>query len=153
MRKIFSELSVDEDRLIDNGDETVGDRLEQEFGWLEQSGVFLKNWLIADEGDEEWTLYINYLFKWAFDHCGLDNEGNSPFTYPQWWAFRMIQVILDAEALDQNTLFGHIERVVRHQKSSGIRFADLYERCCTDKAWGMNLISDPKFAVEKGEEG
>ena len=87
MRRVFAELSIDEERLIDNDDEKFDARLEEEFGWLEQSGVFFKQLLIGDEEDEEdWARYVNYLFEWAVEHSNVEEASMHPQTYKQWKA-------------------------------------------------------------------
>lgn len=51
MRKIIAILEVDDDRAIAEDLGTI-EYLEREFGWLEQSGVFLQNARILDDDDE-----------------------------------------------------------------------------------------------------
>lgn len=64
-RKVFAIIEVDDDRAIFENKGT-GEYLEREFGWLEQSGIVLKHWLIADDDDDErWARYINYLIEWG----------------------------------------------------------------------------------------
>ena len=42
---------------------------QREFGWLEQSGITLSNWLITDN-KSEWARYLNYISIWLFEHQG-----------------------------------------------------------------------------------
>jgi len=51
MRTIIVMLEVDDDRAIAEDLGTL-EYLEREFGWLEQSGVFLQNARILDDDDE-----------------------------------------------------------------------------------------------------
>ncbi len=91
-RKVFVELSVDENVAIRNA-ETNGissdgtiDYLEHEFGWLEQSGIELKQAMISDEDDtEDWGRYIDYVISWGFEHC-IDTGAEYPkiMTYKEW---------------------------------------------------------------------
>lgn len=50
MRKIVAIIEVDDDRAIAEDMGTLG-YLEREFGWLEQSGIFLENARILDDDD------------------------------------------------------------------------------------------------------
>lgn len=59
--------------------------MKSEFGWLEQSGITLNQWLICDNDDtERWARYINYLIGWAMEHSSTHNEGMSPACYDEW---------------------------------------------------------------------
>lgn len=51
MRKVIAMLEVDDDRAIEENSGTI-EYLEREFGWLEQSGVFLQNARILDDDDK-----------------------------------------------------------------------------------------------------
>ena len=83
-RRVFAIIEVDNDKAIAE-DKGTGEYLEREFGWLEQSGIALKHWLIADDDDtERWARYINYLIEWALDHSGEDCDGMSPVCYDEW---------------------------------------------------------------------
>ena len=54
-------------------------------GWLEGSGIFLRDALITDDDDEsKWARYINYLINWAHDHSGEDSKGMSPVCFDEW---------------------------------------------------------------------
>ena len=84
MRKIFAIIEIDDDRAIAE-DKGTGEYLEQEFGWLEQSGITLNHWLVSDYDDvERWARYIDYLIEWAFDHSSEDYDGMSPACYDEW---------------------------------------------------------------------
>ena len=67
-----------------DGDTTPGDFLEQEFGWLEESGFSLERWALVDE-DVQWEAYLQYLVQWATDHNNPEEyEGQSPLNYEDW---------------------------------------------------------------------
>lgn len=51
MRNVIVMLEVDDDKAIDEGLGTI-EYLEREFGWLQQSGVFLQNARILDDDDK-----------------------------------------------------------------------------------------------------
>ena len=51
MRKVVAMLEVDDDKAIEENLGTL-DYLEREFGWLEQSGICLKNARILDDDDK-----------------------------------------------------------------------------------------------------
>lgn len=51
MRQVLAVIEVDDIRAIEEGFGTL-DYLEREFGWLEQSGVFLGTAKILDRDDE-----------------------------------------------------------------------------------------------------
>lgn len=84
-RKVFAVIEVDDDMAIAE-DKGTGDYLEEEFGWLEQSGISLRDWLLSDEDDvEKWARYIDYLIEWAFDHSDTTAYNNkSPACYDEW---------------------------------------------------------------------
>lgn len=50
MRKVIAVIEIDEDMAIQNDMGTI-DFLEQEFGWLDESGIYLENARIIDEDD------------------------------------------------------------------------------------------------------
>ncbi|MEE1084960.1 MAG: hypothetical protein UH850_14635 [Paludibacteraceae bacterium] len=50
MRTVIAMLEIDDDRAIAEDIGTI-EYLEREFGWLEQSGVFLQNARILDNDD------------------------------------------------------------------------------------------------------
>lgn len=51
MRTVIAMLEVDDDRAIAEDLGTI-EYLEREFGWLEQSGVFLQSARILDDDDK-----------------------------------------------------------------------------------------------------
>jgi hypothetical protein len=51
MRTVIAMLEIDDDKAIAEDLGTI-EYLEREFGWLEQSGVFLQNARILDDDDE-----------------------------------------------------------------------------------------------------
>ena len=50
MRTIVAIIEVDNERAFKEGDGPIS-YLEREFGWLEQSGIFLENARILDDDD------------------------------------------------------------------------------------------------------
>ena len=66
---------------------TPDEYFEREFGWIEQSGFTLDDWIITDEdADSNWSRYINYLVKWIFDHSGYgDPDDMTPPSFSQWF--------------------------------------------------------------------
>ena len=51
MRKIIAIIEIDDDMAIENDMGTI-EYLEQEFGWLGESGIYLENARIIDEDDK-----------------------------------------------------------------------------------------------------
>ena len=85
-RKLLAIIEIDEEKAqeLDN-DYAPGEYLEREFGWLEQSGINLRDWLVSDDDDViKWARYIDYLIEWAFEHSSEDNDGMSPACYDEW---------------------------------------------------------------------
>ena len=82
MTKVYAEFDVDDDRLIDNDDETLSERFEEECGWVEQSGMILKNKLVVDENDD-WHRYLRYLVDWAMKSQNLVTKTDSPLSYEE----------------------------------------------------------------------
>ena len=90
-RKIYAELSLDEDQAIRNAEvngisnDGTLDYVEKEFGWLEQSGIKLADAVIFDKDDtEEWGRYIDYVFSWAFDHYSSGDDYPPIMNYKEW---------------------------------------------------------------------
>lgn len=50
MRKVLAMIEIDDDKVIAEDLGTL-DYLEREFGWLEESGIFLKEGCILDDDD------------------------------------------------------------------------------------------------------
>jgi hypothetical protein len=50
MRTIVAIIEVDNERAFEESDGPI-DYLEREFGWLEQSGIFLANARVLDDDD------------------------------------------------------------------------------------------------------
>ena len=68
MRKVLVLIEVDDDRAIQEDMGTI-EYVEREFGWLEQSGVYLQNARILDDDDEYDTKAIemaNQIFEEEF---------------------------------------------------------------------------------------
>jgi hypothetical protein len=57
MRKVIVMLEVDDDRAINEDLGTI-EYLEREFGWLVESGIFLKDARILDDDDKYDTKVI-----------------------------------------------------------------------------------------------
>ncbi len=84
-RTIYALIVVDDETAFAKIDDGPIPYLEQEFGWLEQSGISLSDAFIADSDDtDSWGRYIAYLAKWVFEHQSCDNQGAVPLTYAQW---------------------------------------------------------------------
>ena len=82
MTKVYAEFDVDDNRLIDNDDETLSERFDEECGWVEQSGMILKNKLVVDENDN-WHRYLRYLVDWAMKPQNLVTKTDSPLSYKE----------------------------------------------------------------------
>ncbi len=80
MTKIYAVFEVDEERLVDNDDETVAGRFEEECGWLDQSGAFVRNVMVSDEKDD-WHRYLAYLIDWAMMRADLGTKNETPMNY------------------------------------------------------------------------
>ena len=49
MKKVFVEVLVDEDRLLNQSDmNNFHDAINSEFGWLEESGIHMTDWIKVD---------------------------------------------------------------------------------------------------------
>lgn len=80
MRKVYALICVNDAKAYSG---TI-DYLEEEFGWLEDSRIFLREAFIADDDESDhWQAYLNYLVDWAFKHQG-ENPGSSPLFYELW---------------------------------------------------------------------
>lgn len=62
MRTVIAMIAIDDDKAIKEDLGTI-EYLEREFGWLEQSGVFLQNARILDDDDEYDTKAIELANK------------------------------------------------------------------------------------------
>ena len=82
MTKVYAEFDVDESFLIDNDDETLSERIDEECGWIEQSRIFLKNKLIVDESDDRHR-YLRYLVDWAMKAQDFVTKTDSPMSYEE----------------------------------------------------------------------
>lgn len=89
MREFIAVIEFDEDVAAEFDetkgykDRSPGDVLEQEFGWLYESGIVLCNWALVDY-DIPWEQYIKYLTEWAIEHSSDDATDAVPMTYDQW---------------------------------------------------------------------
>lgn len=64
-------------------EQTPGEYLEQEFGWLKPSRIRLDDWALVDD-DVRWERYLLYLVQWAIVHNSDEYEGMSPPSYDEW---------------------------------------------------------------------
>lgn len=81
-RTILAYLTVDEDRAFEEADGPIS-YMEREAGWMEQSGIFLKDAAIVDDDAEDpKERYMVYLARFAFDH--MSNPDVRPMTYEEW---------------------------------------------------------------------
>lgn len=86
-RKIVAIIDVDENAAFEKIDDGPVSYLEREFGWLEQSDIFLKDcFIIDDDEDDKWKAYLNYLVNWAFDRQGEEFAGMIPACYEEFCA-------------------------------------------------------------------
>lgn len=83
-RKICAMIDVDNEKSFEGINGGPIEYLQKEAGWLEQSGVYLKDAFILDDDDDEWFRYINYLTEWAFSHNSEDFAGMSPAGFEEW---------------------------------------------------------------------
>lgn len=82
-RTVIAYLTIDDDRAFAEIDDGPIAYLEKEAGWLEQSGIFLKDAAIADDDAEDLKeRYMVYLARFAFDH--MSNPDVRPMTYEEW---------------------------------------------------------------------
>lgn len=84
MRRIFAELSVDEEVMREfDDDNTPIEYVEWETGKLNPTGIFLEQAMIADADDTgSFCRYRYYLIDWAFNHDEYENE--SPMCFLEW---------------------------------------------------------------------
>ena len=83
-RKIVAIITVDEDTAFKEINDGPVSYLEKEFGWLEESGIFLRDCFIADDDeDDKWQAYLNYLVDWAFNHQSEAFAGMTPASYKE----------------------------------------------------------------------
>lgn len=83
-RKVIAIIDVDNNIVFEKIDDGVISYLEREFGWLEQSGISMKDCFIADDDeDDKWKAYLNYLVEWAFGHQFEEFAGVAPASYDE----------------------------------------------------------------------
>lgn len=83
-RKIFAILNVDEEILLEKEDGTLGDRFEQEMGWVANSGITVDSWMFMDEDEDDlYQQYRNYLVDWV-DRQSFIDEQASPLSFEMW---------------------------------------------------------------------
>lgn len=85
-RKILAIVEIDEEQAQELDENYApGEYFEREFGWLNQSGISLRDWLVSDYDDvERWARYIDYLIEWAFYHSDSMYADSSPACYDEW---------------------------------------------------------------------
>ncbi len=84
-RKIVAIIGVDDDTAFEKIDDDPVPYLEKEFGWLEQSGISLKDCFIADDDkDDKWKAYLRYLVDWALNPQKEEFAGTTPACYNEW---------------------------------------------------------------------
>lgn len=83
-RKIFAILDVDEEVLLEKEDGTIGDRFEQEMGWVANSGITINSWMFMDKDEDDLRQqYRNYLVEWV-DRQSFVDEQSSPLPFEKW---------------------------------------------------------------------
>lgn len=83
-RKIVAIIGVDDEIAFEKIDDSPVSYLEKEFGWLEQSGIFLKDCFIADDDETDiYQRYKNYLIEWV-ERYADDERMNSPLSFEMW---------------------------------------------------------------------
>lgn len=88
-REFVAILGFDED-VASQYDEVNGHEqtapvefLEREFGWMEQSGIYLESCALVDY-DIQWERYITHLVQWAIEHSSPEHEGATPPSFEDW---------------------------------------------------------------------
>ena len=88
-RKIVGLIEIDEEHAKKCAESNMLDCssvdgfLKTEFGWLEESGLSLKNWILLNKGTPH-SCYIEYLIQWAISHSDEGCRGMSPACYDEW---------------------------------------------------------------------
>lgn len=108
--------------------------IEQELGWLRDSGLEVVDVFLSDDDDRGWYRYINYVANWAFYHYGDGEEGSeSPLSYQEYKDLEAKQMMsnrivgLLKEVAGENC-FGSIERLATHLTNG------LYDYIATESA-------------------
>lgn len=84
MRTFFVAVDLD-DNCITDENLAPADYLECEFGWLNDSGIYLNEFVFAEaDSDYKWERYINYLSNWIFNNSDRGDDPCSPLTYQEW---------------------------------------------------------------------
>ena len=84
IRKLYVELELD-DSKAENKDLGTIEYLEQEFGWIKESGIKINSAFIADDDeDDPYAAYINYIADWCFNHSGDDVVRKPLLSYYDW---------------------------------------------------------------------
>ena len=84
IRKLYVEIELDSNKAEKAG---VGEieYLEQELGWLKDSGIKFNNAFIADDDeDDPYAAYINYVTDWCFKHSGDEVVRKPLLSYYDW---------------------------------------------------------------------
>lgn len=84
IRKLYLGIEI-EDSKAEKKDLGTIEYLEQEFGWLKNSGIKLNSAFIADDDeDDPYAAYINYVTDWCFNHSGDDVVRKPLLSYYDW---------------------------------------------------------------------
>ena len=88
--KIFAEIYLDEDAAVQygetNGVDTgdINTYLSNEMGWVEDSGIYLGDFIREHHESSNYHEYLLYLLQWVFDHKGEAFAGMSPACFDEW---------------------------------------------------------------------
>lgn len=83
MRKVISEIAIDDDIAIEAGEGTI-DYLEFKTKELQDEGIYIGNVFIADPDDvDEYEAYKAFLFDWLFRDADEADYPDPP-TFLEW---------------------------------------------------------------------
>lgn len=87
MSKFIATLVLD-DSVLSDPEQNVNDHsslgyVEEELGWIEQSGISVESIKQLDD-KTSYKKYMSYLVDWIFEHSNDENPGASPLSYDQW---------------------------------------------------------------------
>lgn len=88
--RIYAELNFNEDAAskygetngVDTGD--INTYLSNEMGWVEQSGIYLGDFIRECNESSDYHKYLLYLLQWVFDHKSDVYAGMSPACFDEW---------------------------------------------------------------------
>ena len=92
MREFIAKIVIDEENHVADIDKAggVGDYLESEMGWVSDSGIFVDQWFINDDDEDDLKYrYRNYVANWCLDtYFDDESEGcTSPMSFEAWKYF------------------------------------------------------------------